>query len=542
MGYNRELRGRYMSEEKRVAEHQDMFKQERMAYQAIAEAAIEIDRPEVLLSRILATLSDIFHFNMGTVRIFNSENNTLDLIASIGTGEQEYTESLDISDESMIVSEVARTKTAIFAPNVEEETKLQKYNSYLVIGAKSLIALPVLGENDNLLGVMSLASPEPKQIPDEFSSFFDTLAKILTTILERQRAKEALRKSEIQYQMLFEKANDAIFLMKFDQFIECNSRATDMFRCDRGKLLGGKPYDFSPEIQPDGRDSKEKAIEMIQQAHDGKSLYFEWQHMRCDGTIFDAEVGLNRIILGEEIILQAIVRDISERKKTEEKMKKIAETATLYLDVMGHDIRNQLQAILMGSSLLRELERTGTAERALDMIDYAIESCQSIITNVHSTEGLLESHLQEIDVTPIMERIIEEVKARHPDVKIEMKGECDSSSIIGDQYFDYLLFSIIENAVIHNPNRLKKIWINKEETDDQCIISVSDNGPGIPDKRKEYLFDATRRFGGVGLHQAYQIIQKYGGDISITDRIEGHPEKGVKFVVRIPKTKASNIE
>ncbi|MFW9933654.1 MAG: ATP-binding protein, partial [Candidatus Thorarchaeota archaeon] len=66
-------------------------------------------------------------------------------------------------------------------------------------------------------------------------------------------------------------------------------------------------------------------------------------------------------------------------------------------------------------------------------------------------------------------------------------------------------------------------------------VMVADDGPGIGDKRKTELFDMARRFGGVGLHQSNQIIEKYGGSITVMDRVEGMPGNGAKFQMSFPK-------
>jgi len=143
---------------------------------------------------------------------------------------------------------------------------------------------------------------------------------------ERLRtALTTLRINADKYRSLFQNANDAIFIMKDDIFQECNDRTLVMFGCTRDEIIGHPPYDFSPPTQPDGRDSREKAKEHIQSALEGHPRNFEWVHMRRDGTLFDAEVSLNSIDLEDGVHLQAIVRDITDRKRFQEELKRSEE-------------------------------------------------------------------------------------------------------------------------------------------------------------------------------------------------------------------------
>ena len=116
-----------------------------------------------------------------------------------------------------------------------------------------------------------------------------------------------------------------------------------MFACNKEEIVGRPPYEFSPEKQPDGRFSKEKALEKINSALSGNPQRFEWKHKKKNGELFDAEVSLNRIMLGNDLALQAIVRDITKRKKAEEQISILAHSLkSIYESVCISDIEGNI--------------------------------------------------------------------------------------------------------------------------------------------------------------------------------------------------------
>ena len=144
----------------------------------------------------------------------------------------------------------------------------------------------------------------------------------VSDITDRKKAEEALRESESKFRILFESANDAIFLMDQDIFVDCNPKALEMFGCTKEQVIGQRPFRFSPEVQPDGRNSMEKALEKINAALKGHPQFFEWKHSRYDETLFDSEVNLNAFTDSGKSYLQSIVRDITVRKRVEEALQK----------------------------------------------------------------------------------------------------------------------------------------------------------------------------------------------------------------------------
>ena len=141
---------------------------------------------------------------------------------------------------------------------------------------------------------------------------------------ELSRINAKLTRSEKRYRALFESSGDAIYLIRDGRYVDCNSAAVNLYGFSREEIIGVEPYQLSPQFQPGGRLSSDVANEKITSALSGQPQLVEWQSMREDGSLVDTEVILTAVEIGEVPHLLANVRDVTERKQSEEKIEHLA--------------------------------------------------------------------------------------------------------------------------------------------------------------------------------------------------------------------------
>ena len=138
-------------------------------------------------------------------------------------------------------------------------------------------------------------------------------------VTARKLAENALRRSETKFRTLYNSTSDAVMLLDHRGFFDCNKAALTMFGCaSREEFSLRHPGNMSPSAQPCGTDSLTLANQHIAMAIETGTNQFEWVHKRLDtGETFPAEVLLNAMELDGKRVLQAVVRDITRRKRAE---------------------------------------------------------------------------------------------------------------------------------------------------------------------------------------------------------------------------------
>ncbi|MCP2728982.1 ATP-binding sensor histidine kinase [Limnofasciculus baicalensis] len=185
----------------------------------------------------------------------------------------------------------------------------------LAVGAFTPARLEVL----KVLSSQSAISIANAQLYGQVKESEKLLAEYNRTLEQQVRDRtQKLQQSESRFRQLYEQSGDAILLLDGEVFIDCNLAVLNMMRCaNKKQFLALNPDRLSPEMQPDGTLSFEKANQMIAMAFELGSHRFEWMSRRVDGEDFWVEVLLTVIPLDNRQILHTVWREIGDRKQAE---------------------------------------------------------------------------------------------------------------------------------------------------------------------------------------------------------------------------------
>ncbi|PKL61227.1 MAG: histidine kinase [Methanomicrobiales archaeon HGW-Methanomicrobiales-2] len=208
--------------------------------------------------------------------------------------------------------------------------------------------------------------------------------------------------------------------------------------------------------------------------------------------------------------------------------------ANLYLDIMTHDIRNATNTASLYTDLLME-ELEGEPRSYTEKVQKSLRKSVEIIRNVNTIRQIREEAavLGPVALDPVIRAEIE----HYPDVPISYAGT--TARVIADDLLSEVFTNLIGNAEkFAGPGGC--IAIRVEEHGEEVEVSIEDNGPGIPDERKQRLFnrfsggDSEKSGRGLGLYICRMLVSRYGGRIRADDRVAGRPEEGaaIRFTLR----------
>ncbi len=397
-----------------------------------------------------------------------------------------------------------------------------------------------------------------------FSTFRDITVekkKTCREVEERKRAEFRLISAEKRYRSLFMTTQDGIMARDINgKMINCNQAYAKMLGYTKKELKNLSVKQLLPEKF---HEQRERVAQKVLQT--GRSIVFEREYLRMDGSTFPASVRTWRLTdgKGKVVGIWSIVRDISEQKELQKDLEehagileKIVEDRTKQLKdterlvaigqtagMVGHDLRNPLQTVI-GELYLAKCEveslSEGQAKSSLTDSIHVIEEQVGYMDKIISDLQAFVQPVRLDKVTVNLKKLITSVLTViiiPNEVTVDMQCAGTFSQIKADpQLLKRVLFNLVTNALQAMPNG-GKLTLTVHDTPSGFVsISVKDTGVGIPDRIKSQiftpLFTTKPRGQGFGLAVCKRVIEEHGGIIRFKS-VEG---KGTTFTLRLPKS------
>jgi PAS domain S-box-containing protein len=378
-------------------------------------------------------------------------------------------------------------------------------------------------------------------------------------VTAHKKAMEQLAFAEKRYRSLYETTQDGIMARDLEgKMIDCNQAYAKMLGYTKKELKRLTVKQLLPE---EWHEQRERIVNKVLQT--GRSIVFEREYNRKDGSIFPASVRTWRLTdgKGKAIGIWSIVRDISDQKILQKKLEqyagileKIVEERTKKLKdserlaaigqtagMVGHDLRNPLQTVIGELYLAKcdvESFADGEAKNSLQESIRVIEEqaiyMDKIVSDLQAFVRPLKIDKKPVSIGELINSVLSTIVI--PDtINLQVFVDDGFPEVKADpQLLKRVLINLVTNAVQAMPNGGKLTLKCQVNPQGQVSVTVEDTGVGIPEKIKPQiftpLFTTKPRGQGFGLAVCKRVMEAHGGSIAF----ESEEGKGATFTIAFP--------
>jgi len=389
------------------------------------------------------------------------------------------------------------------------------------------------------------------------------------------QAKAAQQESSLEsrYRKLLEAAPDAILEVNQEgQIMLLNEAAERMFGYSRGELLGLNVESLVPASMRGGH-ARHRASYAERPNTRPMGTGLELQGQRKDGSLFPVEISLSPNWIAGSLHVIASVRDISERKSVEDRLRALREQYTAELTIkneqlearnleveransqkteflasMSHELRTPLHTIIGFSELLTEQLEGPLTEKQQRFVGHILQDARHLLELINEIldiskieSGRLELKRESFDFSQIVEEVLGGVRhqAATKNISVENKNSFRHSLYADRLRVKEILYNLLNNAVKFTPDG-GRVWLESFGERDTLHIAVCDTGIGIPAKEHPSIFEKFYQVGdttggvregtGLGLPITKHLVELHGGSISV----ESRPGAGSRFILTLP--------
>jgi PAS domain S-box-containing protein len=368
----------------------------------------------------------------------------------------------------------------------------------------------------------------------------------------RKAAEKHLEQMESRYRGLLEAAPDAMVVVNQDgEIVLLNVQAEKQFGYRRDELVGQKVKDIIPEgfaerLIADGTRTAAEAL--AQQIGTG----IELSGRRKDGSDFPIEIMLSPLESSEGILVTAAIRDITERKKSEEhlvktvaELKRSNDELQQFAYVASHDLQEPLRMVASYTQLLAQRYKGRLDSDADEFIAYAVDGSnrmQGLIQDLlaYSRAGTNEKVLREISSKKALNEGLANLRATIEETGAVVTHDWLPAITTDSTQLAQVFQNLIGNAIKYRSDKIPHVHISAAENGDhEWVFSVKDNGLGIDAQYFDRIFILFQRLHGqtefqgtgIGLAICKKMLERLGGKIWVKSELG----KGSTFYFSLPE-------
>jgi PAS domain S-box-containing protein len=446
-------------------------------------------------------------------------------------------------------------------------------------GYASSISLPLMCHGE-AFGALTLHATEPDAFNESTIEQYTDLANnlaygviALQTREERARAENEIRqlnaslekrvaerttelvRSEKKFRALFEGTSLAVVLHDENGILEANPSWLRLLGYSGlSEVIGKNPAELSAPIQAGGERAEALIQRHITNTLAKGSERFDWIMLRRDGTELPMEVFLTRIQLGDRQLIQAVCNDITQRKQAEAELvrtlareKELGQLRSKFVSMVSHEFRTPLGIIQSSAEILEDyLDRLEPGERNDHLRSIRINTrrmaviMEEVLLIGSFDAGKMEFKPAPLDLLSFVRKLVDEVlSATGQRCPIQLSTfEIPAEMQADDRLLRHIFTNLLTNAVKYS-DAGRPVQFEIKGVSGEIVCAIRDQGIGIPEADREWLFNAFHRGHnvderpgtGLGLVIVKRCVDLHGGRIDVVSKVG----EGTTVTVRLPK-------
>lgn len=356
---------------------------------------------------------------------------------------------------------------------------------------------------------------------------------VLTDISSRRNFQKILQNSRERYQRLIDNSIDTIAVIHQDKWVFVNESGVKLFEAaDYPEMLGKTIFE---DLHPHDHKHMKESLQSILTGKSEVQITNQSWNISQDKTIYTEMVCIPTTYFGEQAV-QVILRDISDRKKTEELMlrsEKLSIAGQLAAGI-AHEIRNPLTAIKGFLQIMHPDLKNHS--QYFHIIFSELNRIEMILSELLMLAKPQETKFKKTNLISLLQDVsmLLETQANLNSVFIEQKHEDHNLMINCDQnQLKQVFINLFKNAIDAMPKG-GKVSVHTKRVNDTVSITVKDEGEGIPselmDRIGEPFLTTKEKGNGLGLMITYKIIEDHKGTIFVDSKLG----EGSTFTVGLP--------